>query len=65
MPTAVVLVIASLYFGKDVLIPLALAFALFGALGWLVAGQLFSLAKKFGESLLFLGLAGGPIAAVL
>jgi predicted PurR-regulated permease PerM len=77
----VVLVIASLYFGRDVLMPLALAgllsfllapiitrlqrwrvgripavltvvmlaFALFGALGWVVAGQLFSLANKLPE----------------
>lgn len=81
MLLAVVLVIASLYFGKDVLMPLALAvllsfllapiitllqswrfgripavltvvvlaFALFGALGWVVAGQLFSLADKLPE----------------
>jgi predicted PurR-regulated permease PerM len=79
MPTAVLLVIASLYFGKDVLMPLAvllsfvlapimtlleslrfgripavltvsvLAFALLGALGWVVAGQLLSLATKLPE----------------
>ena len=81
MPIAVVLAIASLYFGKDVLIPLALslllsfllaphitllerwkfgrisavltvvvlAFALIGVLGWVVAGQLFSLANKLPE----------------